>query len=91
MGWKRKLATVKGKKADVSSANDFLFFYNTHALLVFPLNHNKSYLYKCYIKQYSWEMRSTDEKYIQRWAPNGVFCVSDDGHDHVDLLGLVIG
>ena len=29
---------------------------------------------------------STDEKYIQRWAPNGVFFVSDHGHDHVDLL-----
>ena len=30
--------------------------------------------------------RSTNEKYIQRWAPNGVFFVSDHGHDHVDLL-----
>ena len=29
---------------------------------------------------------STNEKYIQRWAPNGVFFVSDHGHDHVDSL-----
>ena len=35
--------------------------------------------------------RSTVEKYIQRWARNGVFFVSDYGHDHVDLLGIVIG
>ena len=35
--------------------------------------------------------QSTDEKYIQRWAPNGISFVSDHGHDHVDLLGLVIG
>ena len=33
---------------------------------------------------------STDEKYIQRWAPNGVFFVSNHGHDHMDLLGIVI-
>ena len=35
--------------------------------------------------------QSTDEKYIQRWVPNGVFFVSDHGHDHVDLSGIVIG
>ena len=39
--------------------------------------------------QNSWEKRSTDEKYIQRWAPNGVFFIFDHGHDYVDLLGLV--
>ena len=33
---------------------------------------------------------STDEKYIQRWAPNGVFFVCNHGHDHMDLLGIVI-
>ena len=35
--------------------------------------------------------QSTDEKDIQRWAPNGVLFVSYHGHDHVDHLGLVIG
>ena len=35
--------------------------------------------------------RSIVEQYIQRWALNGVFFVSDHGHDHVDLSGIVIG
>ena len=34
--------------------------------------------------------RSTIKKYIQRWARNGGF-LSDHGHDHVDLLGIVNG
>ena len=36
-------------------------------------------------------IRVSVEKYIQRWVRNGIFSVSDYGHDHVDLLGIVIG
>ena len=34
--------------------------------------------------------RSTNEKYIQRWAPNGVFFVSDHGYDHGIFLELTL-
>ena len=48
-------------------ANDFLFIYNTHTVLVFPLNDNKIHLKKCYINQNNWEKKQLETRAINRW------------------------
>ena len=72
------------------------FIYNTHAVLVFPLNHNKPIFRnvklnnkkrKKLLKARAIKRLKVHSKMSAKWS---LFCFRH-GHDHVDGLGIVTG